>query len=91
MHIPQDTALLLSQRFLCCVHLLLLPTTRCCLCCLFMLHCRRHDALWRAQALRTLPALMAASDMLICGEDLGFVPACLPPVMQVKCRLDNSI
>jgi hypothetical protein len=44
---------------------------------------RRHDALWRSQALRTLPALMAASDMLICGEDLGFVPACLPPVMQV--------
>jgi hypothetical protein len=27
---------------------------------------------------------MAASDMLICGEDLGFVPACLPPVMQVR-------
>lgn len=45
---------------------------------------RRHDALWRGQALRTLPALMAASDMLICGEDLGFVPACLPPVMQVR-------
>ena len=21
--------------------------------------------------------------MLVCGEDLGFVPACLPPVMQV--------
>lgn len=39
--------------------------------------------MWRAQAMRTLPALMAASDMLICGEDLGFVPACLPPVMQV--------
>jgi 4-alpha-glucanotransferase len=34
--------------------------------------------------MRTLPALMAASDMLICGEDLGFVPACLPPVMQVS-------
>ncbi|WIA18222.1 hypothetical protein OEZ85_009694 [Tetradesmus obliquus] len=42
---------------------------------------KRHDALWRAQALKTLPALMAACDMLICGEDLGFVPACLPPVM----------
>lgn len=44
---------------------------------------RRHDSLWRGQAMRSLPALMAASDMLICGEDLGFVPACLPPVMQV--------
>jgi 4-alpha-glucanotransferase len=27
---------------------------------------------------------MAACDMLICGEDLGFVPACLPPVMHVS-------
>jgi 4-alpha-glucanotransferase len=45
---------------------------------------RRHDGLWRAQALKTLPALMAACDMLICGEDLGFVPACLPPVMHVS-------
>jgi 4-alpha-glucanotransferase len=26
---------------------------------------------------------MGASDMLICGEDLGFVPSCLPPIMQV--------
>eukprot|EP00878_Enallax_costatus_P005731 GHUV01006009.1.p1 GENE.GHUV01006009.1~~GHUV01006009.1.p1 ORF type:complete len:779 (+),score=167.27 GHUV01006009.1:209-2338(+) len=43
---------------------------------------KRHDALWRSHALKTLPAIMAASDMLICGEDLGFVPNCLPPVMQ---------
>jgi 4-alpha-glucanotransferase len=43
----------------------------------------RQEDLWREHALATLPALMSASDMLICGEDLGFVPACLPPVMQV--------
>jgi hypothetical protein len=28
--------------------------------------------------------LLDATDMLVCGEDLGFVPACLPPVMQVR-------
>ncbi|KAI8466522.1 MAG: cytosolic 4-alpha-glucanotransferase [Monoraphidium minutum] len=43
---------------------------------------RRQDDLWRAHALRTLPVLLGATDMLVCGEDLGFVPACLPPVMQ---------
>lgn len=43
---------------------------------------RRQEDLWRASALSKLPALQAASDMLICGEDLGFVPACVPPVMK---------
>jgi 4-alpha-glucanotransferase len=43
---------------------------------------RRQDALWRAHALQTLPPLLRATDMLACGEDLGLVPACLPPVMQ---------
>ena len=42
---------------------------------------RRQDALWRANALRTLPALLAATRMLVCGEDLGFIPACVHPVM----------
>ena len=26
--------------------------------------------------------LMRATDMLVCGEDLGMIPACVPPVMQ---------
>ena len=26
-------------------------------------------------------ALMRATDMLVCGEDLGMIPACVPPVM----------
>ncbi|PSC73748.1 4-alpha-glucanotransferase DPE2 [Micractinium conductrix] len=42
----------------------------------------RQDALWRQQAHRTLPALMGATDMLVCGEDLGMIPACVHPVMQ---------
>ncbi|MEZ4825588.1 MAG: 4-alpha-glucanotransferase [Bacteroidia bacterium] len=42
---------------------------------------RRHEWFWRDQAMVKLPALKAATDMLICGEDLGMVPACVPGVM----------
>lgn len=42
---------------------------------------RRHDQFWRAEALRKLPALQHTTDMLICGEDLGMVPDCVPGVM----------
>ncbi|CAI5501118.1 unnamed protein product [Closterium sp. Naga37s-1] len=41
----------------------------------------RQESLWRSNALKTLPVLMNASDMLACGEDLGLVPACVPPVL----------
>ncbi|KAK9799848.1 hypothetical protein WJX73_009580 [Symbiochloris irregularis] len=41
----------------------------------------RQDALWRTHALKTLPVLQAATDMLVCGEDLGMIPACVPPIM----------
>lgn len=43
---------------------------------------KRQDRLWAGHALRVLPALMGASDMLVCGEDLGMIPACVPPVME---------
>lgn len=43
---------------------------------------RRQEDFWRAQAMQKLPALKAATDMLICGEDLGMVPACVPGVMR---------
>ncbi len=42
---------------------------------------RRHEQFWRASALEKLPAMRAASNMLLCGEDLGMVPACVPRVM----------
>ncbi|KAI3431637.1 hypothetical protein D9Q98_004684 [Chlorella vulgaris] len=42
----------------------------------------RQESLWRKQAHRTLPALMGATDMLVCGEDLGMIPACVHPVMK---------
>ena len=37
---------------------------------------------WEKEALEKLPNLKRATNMLICGEDLGLVPACLPEVMK---------
>jgi 4-alpha-glucanotransferase len=42
---------------------------------------RRQDSLWRREALEKLPALKRGTQMLVCGEDLGLVPACVPEVM----------
>ncbi len=43
---------------------------------------RRQDEFWKREALQKLPALKRGTDMLICGEDLGMVPACVPEVMR---------
>ena len=42
----------------------------------------RQDFLWRAGGLIKLDALRRASPMLLCGEDLGMVPGCVPPAMR---------
>ena len=42
----------------------------------------RQDEFWRREALQKLPALKQETDMLICGEDLGMVPATVPRVMR---------
>ncbi len=41
----------------------------------------RQESLWREQAMIKLPALVNATNMLVCGEDLGMVPDCVPGVM----------
>lgn len=43
---------------------------------------RRQDAFWEQEALEKLPSLKAATNMLVCGEDLGMVPGCVPDVMR---------
>jgi len=43
---------------------------------------RRQDDFWRHEAMKKLPALKRVTNMLICGEDLGLVPACVPGVLQ---------
>ncbi len=42
---------------------------------------KRHNDFWRDSAMSKLPALQEATDMLICGEDLGMVPESVPGVM----------
>ena len=42
----------------------------------------RQDEYWRKEAMHKLPALKASTNMLICGEDLGMVPHCVPDVMK---------
>lgn len=43
---------------------------------------RRQDDYWMKEAMKKLPALKRATNMLICGEDLGLVPGCVPHVMK---------
>ncbi|MBP6687933.1 MAG: 4-alpha-glucanotransferase [Lacibacter sp.] len=42
---------------------------------------RRQDDFWRREALAKLPYLKRSTNMLVCGEDLGMVPDCVPDVM----------
>jgi 4-alpha-glucanotransferase len=42
----------------------------------------RHTEFWKQQALKKLPALISATNMLVCGEDLGMVPDSVPDVMK---------
>ncbi len=43
---------------------------------------RRQDNFWMQQAMQKLPALKRVTNMLVCGEDLGLVPGCVPEVMK---------
>lgn len=43
---------------------------------------RRQDDFWFREAMQKLPPLKAATNMLVCGEDLGMVPHCVPDLMQ---------
>ena len=42
----------------------------------------RQDELWKKEAMKKLPGLKSNTNMLVCGEDLGMVPACVPEVME---------
>lgn len=43
---------------------------------------QRQEGFWKEESLKKLPQLKAATNMLVCGEDLGLVPACVPEVMK---------
>ena len=41
----------------------------------------RHNHFWYEEAMKKLPVLTSATRMLVCAEDLGMVPSCVPWVM----------
>ena len=41
----------------------------------------RHNEFWREEAMKKLPRLTQSTRMLVCGEDLGMIPGCVPSVM----------
>ena len=41
----------------------------------------RHNDFWYGKAMWKLPHLINATNMLVCAEDLGMIPACVPAVM----------
>lgn len=42
---------------------------------------QRHNEFWYSEAMKKLPILTQSTSMLVCGEDLGMVPDCVPWVM----------
>ncbi len=42
----------------------------------------RHNEFWTQSALDKLPEILESTEMLVCGEDLGMVPASVPDVMR---------
>lgn len=43
---------------------------------------QRQDDFWFKEAMHKLPQLKSVTNMLVCGEDLGMVPHCVPDVME---------
>ncbi len=41
----------------------------------------RHNDFWYGKAMWKLPPLIDSTDMLVCAEDLGMIPDCVPAVM----------
>ena len=52
---------------------------------------QRHNTFWKEQAMKKLPALVQATRMLPCAEDLGMIPACVPEVMHALQMLTLEI
>lgn len=42
----------------------------------------RHNDFWKAEAMKKLTPLIESTNMMVCGEDLGMVPQCVPSVMR---------
>jgi 4-alpha-glucanotransferase len=43
---------------------------------------RRHDEFWYRKGMEKLPIIVSVGNMLVCGEDLGMIPDCVPQAMK---------
>lgn len=51
----------------------------------------RHNDFWYREAMKKLPSLLSATNMLCCAEDLGMIPACVPLVMRELSMLSLEV
>ena len=51
----------------------------------------RHNDFWYGKAMWKLPPLINSTRMLVCAEDLGMIPACVPAVMNALQMLSLEI
>lgn len=51
----------------------------------------RHNDFWYSEAMKKLPTLVQSTQMLVCAEDLGMVPACVAPCMEALKMLSLEI
>lgn len=42
---------------------------------------RRHENFWYQKGMEKLPVIVSVGNMLVCGEDLGMIPDCVPKAM----------
>lgn len=42
---------------------------------------RRHENFWYQKGMEKLPVITSVGNMLVCGEDLGMIPECVPKAM----------
>lgn len=52
---------------------------------------KRQEGLWADKAMQKLPVMKGATAMLVCGEDLGMVPDCVPGVMEALSLLSLKV
>jgi len=42
----------------------------------------RHEDFWHLKGMEKLPTITSVGNLLVCGEDLGMIPACVPKAMR---------
>lgn len=51
----------------------------------------RHNDFWAKEGMRRLPCVVNSSSMLVCAEDLGMIPDCVPGILAHFCILSLEV